>query len=100
MHKAMLDNNNRLPYAYMTKLLNDFRKSPSFEWLTRNIVNKAFLKFKANLEEEKRRGEENDLVSMDVDVPSICKLLFLFPLLTPLTNLSSVAAVQKPKQNK
>ena len=64
----MLDNNNHLPYEYITKLLNDLGKSPSFKWLTYNIVNKAFLQFKANLEEEKRRGKEKELFGMGVDI--------------------------------
>ena len=51
----MLLNNNRLPYAYITKLLEDLESSPSFRWLTRNIVNKAFIKFKAKLESEKKK---------------------------------------------
>ena len=56
----MLDNNNRLPYAYITKILNDLGKQPSFKWLTRNIVNKAFLKYKSDLEEEKKRQKEKE----------------------------------------
>ena len=36
--------------------------------MTRNIVNKAFLKYKSDLEEEKKRQKEKELVGMDVDV--------------------------------
>ena len=51
----MLLNNIRLLYVYITKFLNDLRNSPSFEWLTKNIVNKAFIKYKAQLEIEKAK---------------------------------------------
>ena len=70
----MLLNNNRLPYAYITKLLNDLRNSPSFEWLTRNIVNKAFIKYKSQLESEKtkksseRQRPTGTIVGMNIEV--------------------------------
>ena len=55
MQKAMLLNNHQLLYAYITKLLGDLESSLSFKWLTWNILNKAFIKFKAKLESEKKK---------------------------------------------
>ena len=71
MHKAMVDNNNRLPYAYISKLLVDLKKSPSFDWLTRNIVNKAFLKFKSKMiERETKNIVDKGLIGMDINTKS------------------------------
>ena len=63
----MVDNNNCLPYAYTSKLLVDLKKSPSFDWLTWNIVNKAFLKFKSEMiEREKKNVVDKGLIGMDI----------------------------------
>ena len=75
MHKATVNNNGRLPYAYITRLLNDLKSSPGFNWLTRNIINKAFLKFKENVESKKQKGKGNDestnMIGMDVDMLTV-----------------------------
>ena len=72
MHTAMCSNNNRLPYGYVTKLLDDLKDAPSFQWLTRNIINKAFLSFKAKLEEQKKNQDQKEkIVGMDLDVETL-----------------------------
>ena len=43
MKEASDGNKGRLPYGYVTKLIRETKDMP---WLTRDIVNKAFLKFK------------------------------------------------------
>ena len=71
MYNAMLENNERIPYACISKLLVDLKKSPSFDWLTRNIINKAFLKFKSEMvEREKRNTVKKALIGMDIDTNS------------------------------
>ena len=47
MKAASDNNNNRLPYGYVTKLINE---TNDMAWLTRDTVNKAFIKFKKDLE--------------------------------------------------
>ena len=42
MYEAYIHNGNRLPYGHMTKLLKELK--PKEEWLSRNILNKAFMK--------------------------------------------------------
>ena len=53
MYKEYINNNNRLPYGHVTNLLNELK--PTEEWLTRNIINKSFMKYKAAV---KQRLEE------------------------------------------
>ena len=47
MNEAAKNNKNRLPYGYVTKLLKELKSD--LQWLTRNIINKAFLKYRMDL---------------------------------------------------
>ena len=47
MYKEYMNNNKRLPYGHVTNLLNELK--PIEEWLTRNIIKKAFMKYKASI---------------------------------------------------
>ena len=44
IHKKVMSNNGRMPYGYMTTFLEENKKS--FDWLTRDIVNSAYTRFK------------------------------------------------------
>ena len=44
IHKKVLSNNGRMPYGYMNTLLEENKKS--FHWLTRDVVNSAYTRFK------------------------------------------------------
>ena len=46
MYKEYLNKNRRLPYGHVTKLLNESKLTE--EWLSRNIINKAFMNYKAD----------------------------------------------------
>ena len=71
MYTAMIENNARLPYAYISKLLIDLKKSPTFDWLTRNKINKAFLKFKREMvEKEEKNSVKNTCIGMDIEANS------------------------------
>ena len=47
MHEESTMNNNKLPYGYVSDLLAELR--PRMRWVTKNIVNKAFLKYKKDV---------------------------------------------------
>ena len=49
IHRKVTANNGRMPYGYMGTFLEENRKS--FDWLTRDIINSAYTRFK------KRRSE-------------------------------------------
>ena len=42
MHNAYIQNDHRLPYGHVRELLNEFGEQ--YDWLSRNIRNKAFIK--------------------------------------------------------
>ena len=43
IYKEFLRNNHRLPYGYVTKLLHDLK--PKESWITKNMINKAFMNY-------------------------------------------------------
>lgn len=47
MEEASKKNNDKLPYRYVTLLLKEMK--PSMSWLTRNIVNKAYIKHREDI---------------------------------------------------
>ena len=56
MYEAYLKNGKRLPYGHITKLLEELK--PKEQWLSRNVINKAFIKCrheKKILEEKKKQ---------------------------------------------
>ena len=55
MYREYIHNNNRLPYGHITQLLKALK--PREEWLNRNIINKAFMKFR---KDEACRNEVNE----------------------------------------
>ena len=47
MYDAYVRNNNRLPYGHVQELLKQF--GDQYSWLTRNIINKAFIKYRKDI---------------------------------------------------
>ena len=45
MYEAYKKNNNRLPYGHLNNLLKEVQ--PDNEWMTRNMLNKAFIKYRS-----------------------------------------------------
>ena len=43
IYKEFVRHNNRLPHGHVTHLLHELK--PKETWLTRNIINKAFIKY-------------------------------------------------------
>ena len=44
LHDACIQNDNRVPYGHVRELLNEFGEQ--YGWLSRNIINKAFIKYR------------------------------------------------------
>ena len=47
MYKAYQSNGDRLPYRHLSKLLEEVK--PDNKWLTRNMLNKAFMRYKSKM---------------------------------------------------
>ena len=58
MYEAYLQNNNRLPYGHVGGLLSEMKSS--HKWLTRNIINKAFMKFRKDLKNVSKKEDEKE----------------------------------------
>ena len=43
MYNEYVRNNNKLPYAHVTNLVNELKQREG--WITKNIVNKAFIQY-------------------------------------------------------
>ena len=68
----MRANNHHLPYSCITKFLDDLKEDPSSQCMTRNIINKTFLKSKENLKEKrKNHDQKNKYVGMIIDIQTI-----------------------------
>ena len=62
MHEASRCNGNKLPYGYVMKLLNELAPTSDLNWLTRNIINKAFLRYKKDHRSDPRKeGVPDDI---------------------------------------
>lgn len=57
MYKEYLKNGNRLPYGHVTNLLDELKQRE--DWVTRSIINKAFIKYKAEMKKDLRRKLNN-----------------------------------------
>ena len=58
MYDSYKKNGNRLPYGHVEVLLKELR--PNEPWMTRNIVNKAFMKYRKDLAMEKDKKESDN----------------------------------------
>ena len=55
MYEAYVKNDNRLPWGYVGGILNELETS--HKWLTRNIINKAFMNFRKKSKSEPEKLE-------------------------------------------
>ena len=85
MYNVYVKNNNRLPYRHLEKLLNKVK--PDYNWMTRNILNKAFRKYRLAI------GQKNDSKSPSGhdNVPDMIGMKKSDSLLLELSNVSSTA---------
>ena len=49
MEAAAKNNNNKVPYGYVTKLLKELSHQNEMQWLTKSVINKAFMKYRADV---------------------------------------------------
>ena len=55
MIESYKQNNNRLPYGQVENLLKELKiKEP---WMTRNIINKAFMKYRKDQDSENKKSD-------------------------------------------
>ena len=88
MYKEFVHNNNRLPYGHVTHLLHELL--PKETWVTRNIINKAFIKYRASqkvgLVNKHKTTELPDSIMLEPNVSMI----------SDLSNVSSCKKVGRP----
>ena len=46
IYKEFVLNNHQLPYGHVTKLVHELK--PKEKWISRNAINKAFIKYRAD----------------------------------------------------
>ena len=81
MYEAYKVNGNRLPYRHLAKLLKEVQ--PANEWLTRNKLNKAFIKYRS-------KHEVMDIETVVKKPPkTVCVKKTSDSLLSNLSNVSS-----------
>ena len=80
MYEAYIHNGKRLPYGHVTKLLKELK--PKEGWLSRNILNKAFMKCRC---EKKKLEEKRDVKTVP---DSICAVGTNLSTLSELSNVS------------
>ena len=61
MAEAAAENGDKLPYGYVTKLLHELK--PSMNWITRSIINKAFLKHKDYNAKKQSKTVPNSIIT-------------------------------------
>jgi len=67
MHDPSVQNRNKLPYRYVSKMLKELKPCTDLTWITRNIINKAFLSCKEKL----RKGRDTALVPSNIQTTGI-----------------------------
>ena len=78
MYEAYKNNDNRLPYGHLNNLLKEVK--PDNDWMTRNRLNKAFIKYKTQQLASKPTNE---------DVPTVVGMKKDDSLLLELSNVRS-----------
>ena len=89
MYKEFVHNNNRFPYVHVTHLLCELK--PKETWVTQNIINKAFIKYRAN---QKVLGIVDK--HKTTEVPDSIRLEQNLSVLSDLSNVSSCKKVGMP----
>ena len=87
MYKEFVRNNNRLPYGHVTQLLNALK--PRETWISRNIINKSFIKFR---EDVARRNKLSIPQNVGIN-SSTCNT-------SSSSNISDISNVSSTKPNK
>ena len=85
MYKAYQSNGDRLPYRHLSKLLEEVK--PDNKWLTRNMLNKAFMRYKSKMAVEDEAIDEG--IPLKIRVESTTGSL-----LSNLSNVSSTISSQ------
>jgi len=83
LYKEFLLNNHRLPYGHVTKLLNQLK--PKESWISKNLINKAFMKYRAE-QKKLKPCEETALVK---GVPNVVQIEPNSSTLSELSNVSN-----------
>ena len=88
MYEASKNNGNRLPYGHLAKLLKEVQ--PGNEWLSRNVLNKAFIKYRS-------KQVLTDVAVVDKEPPKTISVKASGSLLSNLSNVSStISSKSKP----
>ena len=82
MYKEFVLNNHRLPYGHVTKLVDELK--PKESWISRNIINKAFIKYRAN----QKKMKSCEVGGSSKGVPDSIEIE---PNLSTLSDLSNVS---------
>ena len=80
MYEAYIHNGKRLPYGFVTKLLKEVK--PKEEWLSRNILNKVFMKSRC---EKKKFEDKRDVKPVPDSISAVGTIL------SALSELSNVS---------
>ena len=85
MHELALSNENRWTYGHVTNLVVELK--PKEKWLSRNIMNKAFIKYrcgkKKELEQQKSKNVVPDSILSGIDTS-----------ISTMSELSNVSSTQ------
>jgi len=93
MYKEFLRNQNRLPYGHISNLLRELK--PQEDWLTRNIINKAFMNYKGEMKQklEERTQQPSNMSGHVVGGSSLGRVSP--SMLSELSNVSSALGSKK-----
>ena len=87
MYQEYLENDNQLPYGHVTNLLDELK--PREDWVTRSIINKAFIKYKAEMK-KRLEGKTQQLSILQGFIVGESSLGQTSPsMLSELSNVSS-----------
>ena len=89
MYEAYIRNNNRLPYQHLENILKEVK--PDHDWMTRNILNKAFRKYRLKM----NQNQDSKSPSACDNIPEMVGMKKSDSLLSEISNVSS-AVKSKP----
>ena len=65
IHQKVIANDGRMPYGYMGTFLEENKRS--FDWLTRDIINSAYTRFKKRRSEFHSDREQPTIIEIHLD---------------------------------
>ena len=68
IHEQVKNNNGRMPYGYMRTILHENKSL--FEWLTRDVVNSAYTRFKRRLRDHSEKQPVKEIHLVDQQISS------------------------------